>query len=115
MTAMYDFFKTKGMPDINWYVDTDGACSHFKNRFTFKFACDFKVKINKPFSYETCQAGHGKSPWDGLCAVIKSWLRRYEILNQNKEGARASLTHSHTLTYLLTHSLSHSFIHSLTQ
>ena len=64
---------------VHW-VDTDGAASHFKNRFTFQFICELKDLIGATIlAWETCAPGHGKGPWDGLCAVIKSWLRRYEI------------------------------------
>ena len=29
---------------------------------------------------------------DGVCAVLKSWVRRYEIQSQSKAGARASFS-----------------------
>ena len=72
---------------VHW-VDTDGAASHFKNRFTFQFICELKDLIGATIlAWETCAPGHGKGPWDGLCAVIKSWLRRYEI-QRKTTGAR---------------------------
>ena len=72
---------------VHW-VDTDGASGHFKSRFTFQFICELKAIIEaKILAWETCAPGHGKGPWDGLCAVIKSWLRRYEI-QRNAAGAR---------------------------
>jgi hypothetical protein len=76
---------------IHW-IDTDGAGSHFKNRFTFQAMCELKEAIEAAImAWETCAPGHGKGAWDGLCAVIKSWLRRYEIRRKN-EGARETFS-----------------------
>jgi hypothetical protein len=73
-----------------WYIDTDGAASHFKSRFTMKYMCELKEQLEKLaregdaeaqtilVMWETCAPGHGKGPWDGLAAVIKSWIRRRE-------------------------------------
>jgi len=72
---------------VHW-VDTDGASGHFKSRFTFQFIWELKARIEAAIlAWETCAPGHGKGPWDGLCAVIKSWLRRYEI-QRKASGAR---------------------------
>ena len=61
------------------YINSDGAPSHFKQRFTlfsmFKFKEDAKLQR---LVYEFCGPGHGKGPWDGIGAVIKRFLRGLE-------------------------------------
>ena len=64
------------------YVYTDGSPSHFKNRFsiTFLIVIDKRHKVKVMWSFNA--PSHGKGPWDGLGAVIKTLLRRME---QNKK------------------------------
>jgi hypothetical protein len=35
-------------------------------------------------SWDSCAPGHGKGPWDGLAAVVKSWLRKIELEDQTR-------------------------------
>jgi len=74
------------------WIDSDGAPGHFKNMFMYKFACELKEEIEAAIlAWEKCSPGHGKGPWDGLCAVIKCWLRCYE-LHHKEHGARATFS-----------------------
>jgi hypothetical protein len=60
----------------SFYVSTDGAASHFKSRFTL-FSL-FELFEKRRAMWQFCAPGHGKGPWDGICAVIKNLLRRKE-------------------------------------
>ena len=62
-------------------VNSDGAASHFKNKYTFKYMISYSKKVfpgMKCVAWETCAPSHGKGPHDGLGAVIKTLLRRRE-------------------------------------
>jgi hypothetical protein len=59
-----------------YFVGTDGASGHFKSKFTL-FSM-FKVFKGVSWMWEFCAPGHGKGPWDGLAAIIKTMLRRLE-------------------------------------
>jgi hypothetical protein len=97
-----------------WYMDTDGAASHFKNRFTMRFWCEIKKLLDELANevrgkeeasgesdsedgsgdagvlcmWETCAPGHGKGPWDGLGAAIKTWIRRQELHAEGKANGK---------------------------
>ena len=60
LNAVKKHFESKGLDFAQWFIDSDGAASHFKSRFTFKFACSFRMSIGRPLSWETCAGGHGK-------------------------------------------------------
>ena len=80
MTALGQHFKARGITPKSWFFNTDGAPSHFKNRFTMHSLFKFKTKIGATtVVWETCAPGHGKGPWDGIGAVIKSLIRRLEL------------------------------------
>jgi hypothetical protein len=95
-------------------MDTDGAASHFKNRFTMRFWCEMKKLLEELANeakgkeeasdesdsedgigdagvhcmWETCAPGHGKGPWDGLGAAVKSWIRRQEVHVEGKANGK---------------------------
>jgi len=80
LTALGQHFKARGITPKSWFFNTDGAPSHFKNRFTMHSLFKFKTKIGATtVVWETCAPGHGKGPWDGIGAVIKSLIRRLEL------------------------------------
>ena len=67
----------------HWYINTDGAPSHFKNKYTMQSLFEFKTKSGaSTILWETCAPGHGKGPWDGVGAVIKRLLRELERLEK---------------------------------
>jgi len=59
-----------------FYIETDGAPGHFKSRFSLFSLLEIFKKRKSMWSF--CAPGHGKGPWDGLAAVIKTLLRRFE-------------------------------------
>jgi hypothetical protein len=63
-----------------FYISTDGAASHFKSRFTLFSLFDLFKKRRAMWQF--CAPGHGKGPWDGICAIIKNLLRRMEKNSQ---------------------------------
>jgi hypothetical protein len=68
---------------IEWtYISTDGAASHFKSRHTMFSLFDKELFWRRQVMWEVCAPGHGKGPWDGLCACIKCQLRRWEKLGK---------------------------------
>ncbi|CAF4388945.1 unnamed protein product, partial [Rotaria magnacalcarata] len=75
------------LPKIN-YV-SDGAPSQFKNNYNMLNLAlhqqDFAIKAAWTFT----SSGHGKSPCDGLGAVVKSAARKY-LLKQGPEAAFCS-------------------------
>ena len=60
------------------YVSSDGAPSHFKNRFTICFLLQLLL-LGRTVIWGFQAPSHGKGPWDGLAAVIKTLLRRMEL------------------------------------
>ena len=58
-------------------VRSDGAGSHFKNKFTMQFMTKFKTEqgLVRATWCIGCP-GHGKGKWDGLAGMLKEWLRR---------------------------------------
>ena len=90
-SSIFKAVNEQGTKTVHW-IDSDGAGGHFKNRFTFQFGCEHKVSADiRILAWETCAPGHGKGPWDGLIAVIKSWVRRFEI-QRKASGARATFS-----------------------
>ena len=78
-SALAEHFKARGIQPQAWYFNTDGAPSHFKNRFTMQSMFNFKTKTGATtVLWETCAPGHGKGPWDGIGAVIKRFMRKLE-------------------------------------
>ena len=74
------FKKEKGMTFRRWYINTDGAASHFKNKYTMHSLRVFLEKSGAAsVMWETCAPGHGKGPWDGIGAVIKRTIRALEV------------------------------------
>jgi hypothetical protein len=59
-----------------FFIHSDGASSHFKSRYTL-FSL-FKLFKGRAVMWEFGAAGHGKGPWDGIFAVMKTMLRRWE-------------------------------------
>ena len=51
-------------------IRSDGAGSHFKNRFTLRFITDY-MKTMRLGRVSWCfgAPGHGKGPWDGLAGA----------------------------------------------
>ena len=58
-------------------VRSDGAGSHFKNKFTMQFMTKFKTDqgLVRATWCIGCP-GHGKGKWDGLAGMLKQWLRQ---------------------------------------
>ena len=90
MTALGEHFKLRGVAPASWYINTDGAPSHFKNKYTMQSLFAFKQHVGaKNVVWETCAPGHGKGPWDGVGAVVKRFLRQLERFNKlYAQGAR---------------------------
>ena len=83
VSALAEHFKQRGITPDAWYFNTDGAPSHFKNRFTMQSLFKFKSTSGATtILWETCAPGHGKGPWDGIGAVIKRFLRKLEKNSQ---------------------------------
>jgi hypothetical protein len=83
LRGLHLHFKRRNINVSRWFFNTDGAASHFKNRYTFEFMGEFKSESGATsVMWETCAPGHGKGPWDGIGAVIKRLLR---TLEKNKE------------------------------
>lgn len=79
MKDLQEKFRVRGKEFDTWFINTDGAASHFKQRFTFFSVFAFKKLANaKHVMWETCAPGHGKGPWDGIGAVVKRLLRDLE-------------------------------------
>jgi hypothetical protein len=81
MDELQDYFRNeRGMTFERWYINTDGAASHFKNKYTMH---SLKIFLEKSGAasvmWETCAPGHGKGPWDGIGAVIKRTIRALEV------------------------------------
>ena len=89
-TALAEHFKARNITPEAWYFNTDGAPSHFKNRFTMQSLFKFKTRSGATtVVWETCAPGHGKGPWDGIGAVVKRFCRRMERENKvYANGAR---------------------------
>lgn len=78
--ALADNLRGRGLQFKHWFFNTDGAASHFKNRFTLFSLFEFLDYADAMAAlWETCAPGHGKGPWDGLGAVIKRTLRDLEL------------------------------------
>jgi hypothetical protein len=119
------FLNSRGHPGANVravaHMDTDGAASHFKSRYTMRYWCEMKAKLdgyareraarqraggkeeaNDVFQavfevlcmWETCAPGHGKGPWDGLGAAIESWIRRQELHAEKKGDGKTARANS---------------------
>ena len=55
---------------------SDGAASHFKQRFSIHFLKTFAKSSNlEAISWDFGAPGHGKGPWDGLAGTIKRTMR----------------------------------------
>jgi hypothetical protein len=55
-----------------WMLRSDGAASHFKQRFSIHFLKAFAKSSNlEAISWDFGAPGHGKGPWDGLAGTIK--------------------------------------------
>ena len=61
------------------HVGSDGVPSHFKNKFSLDFLRQLKV-LWIPVQWGFNAPSHGKGPWDGIGAVVKTLLRRMELL-----------------------------------
>ena len=83
------FKMDKGKVFKRWYINTDGAPSHFKSKYTMNYMKKFLEQCNEDCKegsekdtesvmWEFCAPGHGKGPWDGVGAVIKRLLRQLE-------------------------------------
>ena len=61
------------------HVGSDGAPSHFKNKYSLDFLRELKsMWIGVQWGFNA--PSHGKGPWDGIGAVVKTLLRRMELL-----------------------------------
>ena len=89
-TALAEHFKACNITPEAWYFNTDGAPSHFKNRFTMQSLFKFKTRSgDTTVVWENCAPGHGKGPSDGIGAVVKRFCRRMERENKvYANGAR---------------------------
>ena len=80
MLDLQEHFRKRKLEFKEWFINTDGAASHFKQRYTFQSVFNFKLKAKADHVlWETCAPGHGKGPWDGIGAVVKRLLRALEI------------------------------------
>jgi len=96
MLDLQDHFRKRDLRFKQWFINTDGAASHFKQRFTFQSVFNFKTKAGADHVlWETCAPGHGKGPWDGIGAVVKRLLRAMEI--KDKVYVRGALDIYNTL------------------
>ena len=95
MDKLQHYFKTeRNMTFSRWYINTDGAPSHFKSKYTMNYMKKFLEQCNEDCKegsekdtesvmWEFCAPGHGKGPWDGVGAVIKRLLRQSVKLMRN--------------------------------
>jgi hypothetical protein len=61
MLALQAHFRRRGMIFKQWFFNTDGAASHFKQRFTFQSVHSFKTASGATsVVWEVCAPGHGK-------------------------------------------------------
>jgi hypothetical protein len=82
--ALRKYFDSAVCPRAGWsfkkvkqyFIGTDGASGHFKSKFTL-FTM-LQLFLTASWMWEFCAPGHGKGPWDGLAAILKSMLRRFE-------------------------------------
>ena len=96
MLDLQDHFRKRNLEFKQWFINTDGAASHCKQRFTFQSVFNFKAKAKADHVlWETCAPGHGKGPWDGIGAVVKRLLRALEI--KDKVYVRGALDIYNTL------------------
>ena len=83
MESLAAHFARRNIKPAAWYFNTDGAPSHFKNKFTMQSLFKFKTTSGaSTVVWETCAPGHGKGPWDGIGAVVKRLLRQLERFDQ---------------------------------
>ena len=78
------------------WIRSDGAPSHFKNRFTVGWLGELKLELVAGESgfrqawWDFSAPQHGKGPWDGLGALIKNYIRELIRLEQKSfNGAKA--------------------------
>ena len=64
-------------PILEHLIRSDGAGSHFKNKYTMIFFGKYKDSggLERAVWCIGCP-GHGKGAWDGLAGMIKQWLRQ---------------------------------------
>jgi hypothetical protein len=64
-------------PILEHLIRSDGAGSHFKNKYTMNFLGKYKDSegLERAVWCIGCP-GHGKGAWDGLAGMIKQWLRQ---------------------------------------
>jgi hypothetical protein len=65
-------------------INSDGAVSHFKQKYTLQFICQLKLVIQNNYKILRLTwlfgcPGHGKGTWDGLGGVVKNKLCRMII------------------------------------
>lgn len=62
---------------LEHFIRSDGAGSHFKNKYTMNFLGKYKdsAGLKRAVWCIGCP-GHGKGAWDGLAGMIKQWLRQ---------------------------------------
>ena len=62
---------------LEHFIRSDGAGSHFKNKYTMNFLGKYKDSggLERAVWCIGCP-GHGKGAWDGLAGMIKQWLRQ---------------------------------------
>jgi hypothetical protein len=59
-----------------WFLRSDGAGSHFKNRYSISFMKKFALESGlRGVCWDFGCPGHGKGPWDGLAGTIKRTMR----------------------------------------
>lgn len=63
----------------------DGGPCHFKQCHNFIALTQLSRKHQIPICWNFYASAHGKGPWDGAGAVLKKWLRSFEL---TPEGAR---------------------------
>lgn len=79
MDKLQDVFKQRGKQFDRWFINTDGASQHFKSKETMYSLRVFLKKSGAvSVMWENCAPGHGKGPWDGIGAVIKTIIRTLE-------------------------------------
>ena len=77
-------------------IRSDGAASHFKNRFTLHFLGEFaEEQALTSLTWDFGAPGHGKGPWDGIGGVVKH--KTINLMLEAESAFRATAREVHSI------------------
>eukprot|EP00243_Klebsormidium_subtile_P009267 TRINITY_DN4598_c0_g1_i1.p1 TRINITY_DN4598_c0_g1~~TRINITY_DN4598_c0_g1_i1.p1 ORF type:complete len:433 (+),score=38.91 TRINITY_DN4598_c0_g1_i1:432-1730(+) len=91
----FDWMRGRGVTierHANW---SDGCAAQFKSAHAWYFVARFHALCGARMAWDFFASGHGKREHDGMGALVKSFLRREQLL---EDGPR--LTNAHEVTTL---------------